>query len=168
MYQKTNTEITAPPARVSPRVKPAAGGGGSAALDATLGFALLRDRRICIWQKARALATGAAIVAGMILATAVGARLTGIGGRSIDLSIDGAVLAAGTLLFGALLLKRLAPREMVSRVRCEQFRVIPLRKRTVDAVVRQRSTSHSDALAALGYAYPTETKEYAVIPRRAR
>jgi hypothetical protein len=140
---------------------------GPDTLDASLGFALMKDRRICIWQKTRALATGAAIVAGAILVSALGARWAGVGGRTLSVWPDGFAFGSGTLLFGSLFLKRLAPREVVSRVRCERYRVIPLRKRTMDAVVRKRASNGADPLAALGYASP-ETKEYAVIPRRNR
>jgi hypothetical protein len=107
-------------------------------------------------------------VAGLILVSAVAARWAGVGGRSISLWPDGAAFASGTLLFGSLFLKQLAPRDMVSRVRCERFRVIPLRKRTVEAAVRQRACTEADPLVALGYAEPVDTKEYIVIPRRAR
>ena len=156
------------PVAKSMRVRPAVSGGGTTPLDATLGFALLKDRRICIWQKTRALATGASIVAGLILVTAIVARWTTAGGRPFSLETDGLAVAAGTLLFGALLLKSMAPKEVVSRLRCERFHVIPLRDRKLDAVVRTRPSANTDALEALGYSYPNETKEYAVIPRRVR
>jgi hypothetical protein len=164
MNLKTNQETMGPRTGRLQR----ANGGGADRLDASLGFALLKDSRICVWQKTRALATGAAIVAGLILVSAVGARWAGVGGRSIGAWPDGIAFASGTLLFGALLLKRLAPREVVSRVRCERFRVIPMRKRQIEAVVRPRANTDADPLAALGYANPIERKEYTVIPRRAR
>jgi len=165
MYRKSIQTI---PVLRNSRIRPAAGGGATAPLDATLGFALLKDRRICIWQKTRALATGASIVAGLLLVTAVAARWTTAGGRPFNLEVDGIAVAAGTLLFGALVLKAMSPREVVSRLRCERFRVIPLRNRKVEAVVRIRTSSETDVLGALGYSYPSETKEYAVIPRRVR
>lgn len=143
-------------------------GTGPATLDAPLGFALLRDRRICAWQKARALATGAAIMAGTLLFTALASRWIGMPGRPFSVVLDGIALAAGTLLLGALLLKRLVPREALSRVRCERYPIIPLRKRAHNGKATPRRRSDGDPLAALGYSYGDETKRYAVIPRRAR
>jgi hypothetical protein len=139
-----------------------------AVLDAPLGFALLRDRRVTMLQKTYALATGASIAAGMIMATAIVTRLVGMPGRPFSAVPDGIAVASGALLFGALLIKRLAPREMVSRVRCERYTIIPMRKRTTSDSGPLRKCTESDPLAALGYSYPGEKKQYAVIPRRAR
>src|SRR5207249_9701270 len=53
-------------------------------LDAALGFALLRDRRVDRAQKLRALLVGGAVVAGVIAMTAVNALIMGITGPALN------------------------------------------------------------------------------------
>src|SRR5438876_552495 len=136
-------------------------------LDAMLGFALLRDRRVHRAQKLHALLMGGGIVAGAIALTVVAATLVGIPGSALNVVADGLGLASGTLLIGSLLVMRLAPVDVVSRVRCERYHVIPLRRRSATPATQLRMTD-VDPLTALGYAERAIVREYAVIPCRER
>src|SRR5579872_2975804 len=98
-------------------------------LDAMLGFALLRDPRVSRLHKARALMLGGGLVVGAIAAATLAGHWLGIPGRGLNVIADGLGLVSGSLLFGALLLMRVAPKEVVTRVRCERYTVIPLRAR---------------------------------------
>lgn len=139
------------------------------ALDAALGFTLLRDGRLPAACRARALAVGAAIPAGVIVAAAIASRLLGAPGRGVSLAADAAIWAAGTVLCAALLVMRFAPKTAVTRARCEQFAVIPLRARRPQPAVKRRVAGKGeDALAALGYEAPDERAQYAIIPCRTR
>src|SRR5579863_8073922 len=98
-------------------------------LDAPLGFALLRDRRVSRLHKVRALMLGGGVVAGIIGVAMLVSHWLGVPGHGLDMVADGLGLVSGSLLFGALMLMRLAPTEVVTRLHCERYPVIPLRVR---------------------------------------
>lgn len=152
--------------------------GPQSSLDALSGFALLRDRRVALACKVKALCLGGAVVAGLVAIAALVATMQHVPGRGLNLLADGAAILSGAFLFGALLLMRLAPRDVVSRVRCERYRIIPLRKRKVvskpvdvQPTAAKSVIGSGDLLASLGYSPAKETKEppsYAIIPQRKR
>jgi hypothetical protein len=104
-----------------------------ARFDARLGFALLRDRRVPSAHKGSALLYGAAGVAGVIgvetVLVALIAAALHVPGLGINPIVALAQVLAGLPLLAAMFLARLAPREIVTRVRIERYAVIPLRLR---------------------------------------
>src|SRR5579871_6378237 len=101
------------------------GGRRPPLLDFGLGLALFRDRRVSIGLKALALLLGGLIVAGLVAlelpVEALVGLLLNIPGIGIDAVVDGLEVIAGPLLFGALLLTRLAPAQIVERLRAERY-----------------------------------------------
>src|SRR5438105_5926090 len=89
-------------------------------LDARLGLALLRDRRVPIGAKLLALALGGAGMALLIglelpLEAIWAVLLPGVG-FGLDGLIDGMEAVIGPIVFGALLLTFLAPKALVARI----------------------------------------------------
>jgi hypothetical protein len=93
-------------------------------LDIGLGIALLRDRRVPFAAKAKSIMLGALTVAAFLalqlpLDAAI-LLLLNVAGLGINAVMDGLQVWLGTILFGALYLSRLAPRELAERVREER------------------------------------------------
>jgi hypothetical protein len=89
----------------------------------TLGYALLRDRRVPIRTKLIALGIGAAGVGAIELLQlpvegVLAALLPFIGGAG-DLAVDGAEAVIGPILIAAMLLPHLAPADLVRQIRAE-------------------------------------------------
>jgi hypothetical protein len=92
-------------------------------MNMTLGYALLRDRRVPVRTKLIALGIGAAGVGAIELlqlpVEGVFAALLPFIGAAGDLTLDGAEAIIGPLLIATLLLPHLAPAELVRQVRAE-------------------------------------------------
>jgi len=93
----------------------------------TLGYALLRDRRVPIRTKLIALGIGAAGVGAFevlqLPVEAVVAALLPLIGAAGDLTLDGAEAIIGPVLIAILLLPHLAPADLVRQVRAETQRM---------------------------------------------
>src|ERR1700730_5617574 len=93
----------------------------------TLGYTLLRDRRVPIRTKLIALGIGAASVGAIELlqlpVEGVVAALLPFIGAAGDLAVDGAEAIVGPLLIATLILPHLAPAQIVQQVRAETERM---------------------------------------------
>lgn len=93
----------------------------------TLGYALLRDRRVPIRTKLIALGIGAAGVGAIELMQlpleGVFAALLPLVGAAGDLTLDGAEAVIGPILIATLVLPHLVPGELVRQVRAEAQRM---------------------------------------------
>ena len=102
-----------------------AGGKKPPLLDFGFGFSLLRDKRIPVGTKALALSLGgvlmAALVAFELPVEAIIAFFLNIPGLGLDMLIDGMELVAGPVVFGALLLTKLAPKATVAQLHQERY-----------------------------------------------
>ena len=99
--------------------------GPNRVLDAKLGWALLRDKRIPLSKKAIALALGSGATAALLAAelplnALIGLLLPGIG-FGLDALMDSAEVVVGPVMFASLLLPHLAPKEIVQQVRAERY-----------------------------------------------
>ena len=96
-------------------------------MNMTLGYALLRDRRVPIRTKLIALGIGAAGVGAIELLQlpleGVLAALLPLVGAAGDLTLDGAEAVIGPVLIATLLLPHLAPADLVRQVRAETQRM---------------------------------------------
>ncbi len=96
-------------------------------MNMTLGYALLRDRRVPIRTKLIALGIGAAGVGAIELMQlpleGVFAALLPLVGAAGDLTLDGAEAVIGPVLIATLLLPHLAPADLVRHVRVETQRM---------------------------------------------
>jgi hypothetical protein len=96
-------------------------------MNMTLGYALLRDRRVTIRAKLMALGIGAAGVGAIELlqlpVEGVVAALLPLMGAAGDLALDGAEAVIGPVLIAALLLPHLAPADLVQQIRAETERM---------------------------------------------
>ena len=96
-------------------------------MNMTLGYALLRDRRVPIRTKLIALGLGAAGVGAIELLQlpleGVFAALLPFVGAAGDLTLDGAEAVIGPILIATLLLPHLAPADLVRQVRAEAQRM---------------------------------------------
>jgi hypothetical protein len=96
-------------------------------MNMTLGYALLRDRRVPIRTKLIALGIGAAGVGAIELMQlpleGVFAALLPLVGAVGDLTLDGAEAVIGPILIATLLLPHLAPADLVRQVRAETQRM---------------------------------------------
>ena len=102
-----------------------AGGRGRAPLiDIGLGWALLRDQRVPGSAKLRALGLGTLIIAALqVLELPIElliAMLFSIPGIGFNIAWNGVELLAGPILAASILLVRMAPREIVERLRMER------------------------------------------------
>jgi len=95
-------------------------------MNMTLGYALLRDRRVPIRSKLIALGIGAATVGAIELlqlpiegVVAAVLPLIGVAG---DFALDGAEAVLGPLLIATLILPHLAPVDLVRQIRAESER----------------------------------------------
>jgi hypothetical protein len=91
-------------------------------LDAKLGFALLKDRRVPMRSKLAALALGGGITAALIaLEVPFEMVLAALAvGLIPDVMIDSLEGVLGPILFGCLILPHLAPAELVQQIRLER------------------------------------------------
>ena len=93
----------------------------------TLGYALLRDRRVPIRTKLIALGIGAAGVGAIELMQlpleGVFAALLPLVGAAGDLTLDGAEAVIGPVLIATLVLPHLVPGDLVRQVRAEAQRM---------------------------------------------
>jgi hypothetical protein len=96
-------------------------------MNMTLGYALLRDRRVPIRTKLIALGIGAAGVGAFELlqlpVEGVVAALLPLIGAAGDLALDGAEAVLGPVLIATLLLPHLAPADLVQQIRAETERM---------------------------------------------
>ena len=96
-------------------------------MNMTLGYALLRDRRVPIRAKLIALGIGAAGVGAIELlqlpVEGVVAALLPLMGAAGDLALDGAEAVIGPVLIATLLLPHLAPADLVQQIRAETERM---------------------------------------------
>jgi hypothetical protein len=96
-------------------------------MNMTLGYALLRDRRVPIRAKLIALGIGAAGVGAIELlqlpVEGVVAALLPLIGAAGDLALDGAEAVIGPVLIATLLLPHLAPPDLVQQIRAETERM---------------------------------------------
>ena len=96
-------------------------------MNMTLGYALLRDRRVPIRTKLIALGLGAAGVGAIELLQlpleGVFAALLPFVGAAGDLTLDGAEAVIGPILIATLLLPHLVPADLVRQVRAETQRM---------------------------------------------
>ena len=96
-------------------------------MNMTLGYALLRDRRVPIRTKLIALGIGAAGVGAIELlqlpVEGVVAALLPLIGAAGDLALDGAEALIGPVLIATLLLPHLAPADLVQQIRAETERM---------------------------------------------
>jgi hypothetical protein len=96
-------------------------------MNITLGYALLRDRRVPIRTKLIALGIGAAGVGAIELLQipieGVVAALLPFIGAAGDLALDGAEAVVGPFVIATLLLPYLAPPDLVRQVRAETERM---------------------------------------------
>jgi hypothetical protein len=96
-------------------------------MNMTLGYALLRDRRVPIRTKLIALGIGAAGVGAIELLQlpleGVFAALLPLVGAAGDLTLDGAEAVIGPVLIATFLLPHLAPADLVRQVRAETQRM---------------------------------------------
>ena len=93
----------------------------------TLGYALLRDRRVPIRIKLIALGIGAAGVGAIELLQlpleGVVAALLPFIGAAGDLALDGAEAVIGSVFIATLLMPHLAPADLVRQIRAEVERM---------------------------------------------
>ena len=93
----------------------------------TLGYALLRDRRVPIRTKLIALGIGAAGVGAIELLQlpleGVIAALLPLIGAAGDLALDGAEAIIGSVFIATLLMPYLAPADLVRQIRAEVERM---------------------------------------------
>ena len=99
--------------------------GPNRAIDAKLGWALIRDRRVPLVKKVLALglgtgATFALLAAELPLNALIGLLLPGIG-FGIDAVVDSMEVVAGPILIASLLMPHLAPKTVVQQVRAERY-----------------------------------------------
>jgi hypothetical protein len=96
-------------------------------MNMTLGYALLRDRRVPIRTKLIALGIGAAGVGAFELlqlpVEGVVAALLPLIGAAGDLALDGAEAVIGPVLIATLLLPHLSPADLVQQIRAETERM---------------------------------------------
>ena len=96
-------------------------------MNMTLGYALLRDRRVPIRTKLIALGIGAAGVGAIELMQlpleGVFAALLPLVGAAGDLTLDGAEAVIGPILIATLVLPHLVPGDLVRQVRAEVQRM---------------------------------------------
>jgi hypothetical protein len=96
-------------------------------MNMTLGYALLRDRRVPIRTKLIALGIGAAGVGAIELMQlpleGVFAALLPLVGAAGDLTLDGAEAVIGPILIATLVLPHLVPADLVRQVRAEAQRM---------------------------------------------
>jgi hypothetical protein len=96
-------------------------------MNMTLGYTLLRDRRVPIRTKLIALGIGAAGVGAIELlqlpVEGVVAALLPLIGAAGDLALDGAEAVIGPVLIATLLLPHLAPADLVQQIRAETERM---------------------------------------------
>jgi hypothetical protein len=96
-------------------------------MNMTLGYALLRHRRVPIRTKLIALGIGAAGVGAFELlqlpVEGVVAALLPLIGAAGDLALDGAEAVIGPVLIATLLLPHLAPADLVQQIRAETERM---------------------------------------------
>ena len=96
-------------------------------MNMTLGYALLRDRRVPIRTKLIALGIGAAGVGAIELMQlpleGVFAALLPLVGAVGDLTLDGAEAVIGPILIATLVLPHLVPGDLVRQVRAEAQRM---------------------------------------------
>jgi hypothetical protein len=96
-------------------------------MNMTLGYALLRDRRVPIRTKLIALGIGAAGVGAIELlqlpVEGVVAALLPLIGAAGDLALDGAEAVIGPVLIATLLLPHIAPADLVQQIRAETERM---------------------------------------------
>ena len=96
-------------------------------MNMTLGYALLRDRRVPIRTKLIALGIGAAGVGAIELlqlpVEGVVAALLPLIGAAGDLALDGAEAVIGPVLIATLLLPHLVPADLVQQIRAETERM---------------------------------------------
>jgi hypothetical protein len=96
-------------------------------MNMTLGYALLRDRRVPIRTKLIALGIGAAGVGAIELLQlpleGVFAALLPLVGAAGDLTLDGAEAVIGPILIATLVLPHLVPGDLVRQVRAEAQRM---------------------------------------------
>jgi hypothetical protein len=95
-------------------------------MNLTLGYALLRDRRVPIRTKLIALGIGAASVGAIELLQlpmeGILAALLPFIGAAGDLTLDGAEAVIGPIVIATLLLPHLAPAPLVRQIRAESER----------------------------------------------
>ena len=95
-------------------------------MNMTLGYALLRDRRVPIRTKLIALGIGAAGVGAIELlqlpVEGVVAALLPFVGAAGDLALDGAEAVIGPVLIATLVLPHIAPADIVRQIRAERAR----------------------------------------------
>jgi hypothetical protein len=96
-------------------------------MNMTLGYTLLRDRRVPIRTKLIALGIGAAGVGAIELLQlpieGVVAALLPLIGAAGDLALDGAEAVIGPVLIATLLLPHLAPADLVQQIRADTERM---------------------------------------------
>jgi hypothetical protein len=96
-------------------------------MNMTLGYALLRDRRVPIRTKLIALGIGAAGVGAIELlqlpVEGIVAVLLPLLGAAGDLTLDGAEAVIGPVLIATFLLPHLAPADLVQQIRAEKDRM---------------------------------------------
>jgi hypothetical protein len=101
-------------------------GAACITMNMTLGYALLRDRRVPIRSKLIALGIGAATVGAIELLQlpieGVVAALLPLIGAAGDIALDGAEAVVGPLLIATLILPHLAPVDLVRQIRAESER----------------------------------------------
>jgi hypothetical protein len=99
-------------------------------IDAKLGIALFRDRRVPVPAKMAAIALGFVLMtvlnALQLPLDAVIAFLLPFVGLGVELMWNGAETLIGTLLFSALALPFVAPKGIVERIRAERAGPIPV------------------------------------------
>ena len=96
-------------------------------MNMTLGYALLRDRRVPIRTKLIALGIGAATIGAIELlqlpVEGVFSVLLPFIGAAGDLALDGAEAIIGRVVIATLLLPLLAPSDLVRQIRIESERM---------------------------------------------
>ena len=96
-------------------------------MNMTIGYALLRDRRVPIRTKLIALGIGAAGVGAIELlqlpVEGVVAALLPLLGAAGDLALDGAEAVIGPVLIATFLLPHLVPADLVQQIRAEKDRM---------------------------------------------
>lgn len=131
-------------------------------LDVGLGYALLRDRRINSGLKVHAMLCGTGIAVVLVLMDMLLGRLLHLHASVVDPLLDGLGLVLGSALFGMLALLRIAPMDVVIKLRYERYRIIPLR--TPACGMEEAEADRPKVTASRTAATP----HYAVIPRRMR
>ena len=99
--------------------------GPNRAIDAKLGWALIRDRRVPLVKKMLALglgtgATFALLAAEVPLNALLALLLPGIG-LGLDAVMDSMEVVVGPILMASLLMPHLAPKAIVQQVRAERY-----------------------------------------------